>query len=144
MEIIRRLCPLSVAVAFADDRRQPPWQQLDEVVVLDQQAAARAQHSMRLAQHIAVRVVVEIPKRREPAHHGHDALRCWEAHKPLFRQRDRDSMRFAFDLWSHEDVTTRADAILPRLQAGTMPCDGAWPPERTAVFQRWVTAGTPT
>ena len=64
--------------------------------------------------------------------------------KPLFRQRDRDSMRFAFDLWSHEDVSAHADAILARLQAGTMPCDGAWPPERVEAFQRWAAAGSPT
>jgi hypothetical protein len=24
-----------------------------------------------------------------------------------------------------------------------MPCDGAWPPERVAVFRRWVEAGKP-
>jgi hypothetical protein len=47
--------------------------------------------------------------------------------KPLFRERDRDSMRFAFDLWSLDDVATHADAILDRLEAGTTPCDGAWP-----------------
>ena len=35
-------------------------------------------------------------------------------------------MRFAFDLWSHEDVAGHAGAILDRLRAGTMPCDGAW------------------
>ena len=39
-------------------------------------------------------------------------------------------MRFAFDLWSHDDVSRNADAILARLRAGTMPCDGAWPPEQ--------------
>ncbi len=63
--------------------------------------------------------------------------------KPLFRQRDRDSMRFAFDLWSHDDVTTNAAGILERLRAGTMPCDGAWPPERVDVLQRWADAGAP-
>ena len=43
----------------------------------------------------------------------------YEAHiKPLFRERDRDSMRFAFDLWSHDDVSAHADAILARLQSG--------------------------
>ena len=47
--------------------------------------------------------------------------------KPLFREGDRRSMRFAFDLWSHEEVATHAPAILDRLRAGTMPCDGAWP-----------------
>jgi hypothetical protein len=52
-------------------------------------------------------------------------------------------MRFAFDLWSHEDVSTHADAILERLRAGTMPCDGAWPPAGVDVMERWVTAGAP-
>ncbi len=63
--------------------------------------------------------------------------------KPLFRQRDRDSMRFAFDLWSHDDVSTHAQEILARLKAGTMPCDGAWPPERVDVLERWVASGAP-
>jgi Ferritin-like len=63
--------------------------------------------------------------------------------KPLFREGDRNSMRFAFDLWSHDDVSTHADAILGRLEAGTMPCDGAWPAERVAVFRRWIDAGKP-
>jgi hypothetical protein len=63
--------------------------------------------------------------------------------KPLFRERDRESMRFAFDLWSRADVSAHADAILRRLEQGTMPCDGAWPPERVAVFRRWAEAATP-
>ena len=63
--------------------------------------------------------------------------------KPLFRERDRDSMRFAFDLWSLDDVSTHADAVLERIEAGTMPCDGAWPEERVAVFRRWIDAGKP-
>ena len=63
--------------------------------------------------------------------------------KPLFRERDRNAMRTHFDLWSHDDVSTRADAILGRLEAGTMPCDGAWPAERIAVFRQWIDAGRP-
>ena len=63
--------------------------------------------------------------------------------KPLFRQRDHDSMSFAFDLWSCDDVSTHANEILARLRAGTMPCDGAWPPERVDVLERWIAAGTP-
>jgi hypothetical protein len=63
--------------------------------------------------------------------------------KPLFRQRDRDSMRSSVDLWSLDDVSTHADAILHRLEAGTMPCDGAWPAERVAVFRRWIDADEP-
>ena len=34
--------------------------------------------------------------------------------KPLFRRRDRQSMSFAFDLWSHGDVSQHATAILGR------------------------------
>jgi hypothetical protein len=64
--------------------------------------------------------------------------------KPLFREVDRGSMRFAFDLWSHDDVAQHADAILGRLQAGTMPCDGAWPADRVETFRRWIDAGKPT
>ena len=56
--------------------------------------------------------------------------------RPLFREKDRDSMRRAFDLWSHSDVQAHQDAILQRLRDGTMPCDGAWPPDHVAVFQQ--------
>jgi hypothetical protein len=46
----------------------------------------------------------------------------FEAHvKPLFRSRDRQSMRFAFDLWSPADVQAHAADILSRLDNGTMP-----------------------
>ena len=73
-----------------------------------------------------------------------DETPSFSAHiKPLFRTKDRQAMRFSFDLWSHDDVSRNADAILARLRAGTMPCDGAWPPERTDAFARWVAAGTP-
>ena len=58
--------------------------------------------------------------------------------KPLFRPRDRQSMSFAFDLWSHAHVKARANDILTRLQNGSMPCDGAWPAARVEVFQRWI------
>lgn len=63
--------------------------------------------------------------------------------KPLFRERDRDSMKWAFDLWSHDDVTANGDAILGRLRDGSMPCDGTWPEEQIELFQRWVDSGAP-
>jgi hypothetical protein len=63
--------------------------------------------------------------------------------KPLFREHDREAMKRAFDLWSYDDVAQNSDAIVRRLGDGSMPCDGAWPPERVAVFQRWIDAGTP-
>lgn len=40
--------------------------------------------------------------------------------KPLFREKDRDSMRRAFDLWSYADVQTHADAIAEHLKNGSM------------------------
>jgi hypothetical protein len=63
--------------------------------------------------------------------------------RPMFRDRDRRSMEFAFDLWSYDDVSKHADAILGRLKAGTMPCDGAWPREQINLFQRWVDSQKP-
>jgi len=61
--------------------------------------------------------------------------------KPLFREQDQKSMSFAFDLWSYDDVRAHAPEILARLKDGSMPCDGAWPAEQVAVFQRWVDSG---
>ena len=63
--------------------------------------------------------------------------------KPLFREGDRQSMKWAFDLSSRDDVAANSDAILERLRNGTMPCDGAWPDQQIALFQAWVEAGTP-
>jgi Ferritin-like len=63
--------------------------------------------------------------------------------KTMFRPRDRQSMQFAFDLWSYDDVTANADDILARVRAGTMPCDGAWPKEQVDAFQSWMDAGKP-
>jgi hypothetical protein len=61
--------------------------------------------------------------------------------KPLFREGDRESMKWAFDLWSRDDVAGNSDAILGRLRNGTMPCDGAWAEEQISLFQEWVEAG---
>jgi hypothetical protein len=58
--------------------------------------------------------------------------------KPLFRPMDRNSMKFAFDLWSEADLRTHGQAILNRLKSGTMPCDGPWPSEKVAVFEEWL------
>ena len=62
--------------------------------------------------------------------------------KLLFRRRDRQSTSFAFDLWSHAEVSQRAATMLGRLQAGTMPCDGAWPKEKIDIFVRGIEAGS--
>jgi hypothetical protein len=61
--------------------------------------------------------------------------------RPLFRDRDVNSMTFAFDLSSYDDVRANADGIYGRLAAGTMPCDGAWRPEDVARFQAWIDSG---
>jgi hypothetical protein len=63
--------------------------------------------------------------------------------KPLFREKDRDSMRKAFDLWSYSDVKTHADAIAEAVRKGSMPCDGAWAPEQVEMFDRWMEHGKP-
>lgn len=63
--------------------------------------------------------------------------------KPLFREGDRESMKWAFDLSSYDDVAANSAAILGKLRDGTMPCDGAWPEEQVDLFQRWVDAGMP-
>jgi CDGSH-type Zn-finger protein/truncated hemoglobin YjbI len=73
---------------------------------------------------------------------GPDDAVSFAAHvKPLFREHDRKSMTFAFDLWSQADVQAHAAGILERLRNGTMPCDGAWPQEKIEVFRRWTESG---
>jgi CDGSH-type Zn-finger protein/truncated hemoglobin YjbI len=73
---------------------------------------------------------------------GPDELVTFERHvKSLFRSRDRQSMEFAFDLWSYDDVRANAEAIQKRLRAGTMPCDGAWPSEWINAYERWIDTG---
>jgi hypothetical protein len=63
--------------------------------------------------------------------------------QPLFREKDRASMSWRFDLWNYQDVSTHAQLILERLSSGVMPCDGKWPEEQIAQFRRWVEAGMP-
>jgi hypothetical protein len=61
--------------------------------------------------------------------------------KPLFRERDRESMKSHFDLWSYEDVRDNAQPILEVLRGGSMPCDGAWPTAQVDLFERWTDEG---
>lgn len=63
--------------------------------------------------------------------------------KPLFRDKDRDSMMQAFDLFDYDDVVENADAIVSTLRSGQMPCDGAWPESQVEKLQQWIDAGTP-
>jgi hypothetical protein len=62
--------------------------------------------------------------------------------KPLFRERDRGAMLSHFDLWSYADVSAHADAIVGVVEAGTMPCDARWDPDRVEMLRRWVQEGT--
>ncbi|HEV3309268.1 MAG TPA: hypothetical protein VG815_01930 [Chloroflexota bacterium] len=63
--------------------------------------------------------------------------------RPLFREEDQKAMDFAFDLWDFHDVRDNAPAILSEVEAGGMPCDGAWEQDKVELFRRWMDAGTP-
>ena len=62
--------------------------------------------------------------------------------RPLFRNRDIQSMSFAFDLSSYEDVRANAEAIHERLAAGSMPCDGRWADPQVELFRTWIDQGS--
>ena len=80
-----------------------------------------------------------VTARAAPTLPGADQAVGFDEHiRPLFRQMDRNSMLFAFDLWKEADVAAHRQQILARLRAGTMPCDGAWPDEKIALFERWA------
>lgn len=82
--------------------------------------------------------------RPEPVLPAADEPLSFERHiKALFRNRDRQSMRFALDLWSYDDVAGHAADILERVRSGSMPCDQTWPPDKVAVFARWIESGKP-
>jgi hypothetical protein len=62
--------------------------------------------------------------------------------RPLFRDKDRNSMLKAFDLWSFADVVAHQDAILGQVRAGSMPCDGAWPAGNVSTLADWIAQGS--
>ena len=64
--------------------------------------------------------------------------------KLLFREKDRNAMLRAFDLWSYADVVAHAEPIAQQLREGTMPCDGAWPTPRPARHRRESESRTST
>lgn len=59
--------------------------------------------------------------------------------RPLFRDKDVEEMRFAFDL--SDEVKTHGQGIYDRLVDGSMPCDGAWLEDRIALFRQWIDGG---
>ena len=63
--------------------------------------------------------------------------------RPLFRESDRAEMEWAFDLWDYDDVKENAEAILDRMEDGSMPCDDPWPEDRIELFRKWLSEGAP-
>ncbi len=63
--------------------------------------------------------------------------------RPLFRDTpDVDSMKeYGLDLSSYAEVKVHAENIYVRLEDQSMPCDEPWPPERLALFKRWMEEG---
>jgi hypothetical protein len=61
--------------------------------------------------------------------------------RPLFRDKDVDSMRSMIDLSDYDAVKENADDIYQQLSEGNMPCDGAWPADRIARFRQWMDEG---
>ena len=87
-----------------------------------------------------------------PLLHGREVMEDEQAQlsferdvRPLFRERDRGAMLEVakFDLWMRDDVAEHSQAILERVENGSMPCDQAWPTEQVALFRRWVDSGMP-
>jgi hypothetical protein len=61
--------------------------------------------------------------------------------RPLFRDKDIEEMRFAFNLNNYDDVMSNAAGIHARLSDGSMPCDDAWGRDKIALFRQWMDAG---
>lgn len=63
--------------------------------------------------------------------------------RPLFRDDpDVSSMKdYGLDLSSYSHVKAKAQSIYATLVDGSMPCDGAWPAERIALFKKWMDEG---
>ena len=62
--------------------------------------------------------------------------------RPLFREKDVQSMSGTFDLSSYGDVRANSSNILEKLADGSMPCGGL-PEAQVALFREWVNAGCP-
>jgi len=60
----------------------------------------------------------------------------------LFREKDRNSMLYRFDLWSLDDVRLNAEAIYGAVASGSMPCDEQWPNSEIDLLRRWIDGGT--
>jgi hypothetical protein len=63
--------------------------------------------------------------------------------RPLFRDSDVETMSFAFDLASYDDVREHGQDIYEHVAEGSMPCDEPWPPEDVERFKAWIDSGSP-
>ena len=62
--------------------------------------------------------------------------------RPLFRSQDVAAMKsYGLDLGAYQDVRAAADAILSRLDDGSMPCDGRWGQASIDKFREWIAGG---
>jgi hypothetical protein len=63
--------------------------------------------------------------------------------KPLFRAFDVDQMRIfgGFDLHNYEDVKSKHNEILIRVEDGSMPCDAPWSQDKIDLYKKWVADG---
>lgn len=71
--------------------------------------------------------------------------------RPLFTERDIQSMSKVFNLASYTDVKTRAAVVYNRIRGiggAVMPPppprgEGPWPPSNIELFGRWIADGCP-
>jgi hypothetical protein len=61
----------------------------------------------------------------------------------LFRDFDVTAMIRArrLDLSNYDEVSAHAEDVLERLEAGDMPCDGAWAQKDIEAFRKWISDG---
>ena len=62
--------------------------------------------------------------------------------RSLFRDKDVEEMRFAFDLTNYDEVKSNAANIFDRLSDGSMPCDEPWGSDKTTLFRHGWTKAT--
>ena len=64
--------------------------------------------------------------------------------RPLFRDKDVQSMKSMFDLSRYQDVKNNADGILATVAKGSMPCDQTWTPTSSRRSERGSPRGSPS
>ena len=64
--------------------------------------------------------------------------------RPLFRDKDVQSMKSMFDLTRYQDVKNNADGILETVTNGKMPCYQTWSAEQIATLRAWSAKAFPS